>query len=327
MTIKGAVKWGPGTPVLLVILLFLTGWVLGEYGASANDVKAEFIWMSPMAGDGGSFGGDDGLGGYMPLAVAVPDSAAPGATLLAWVHANHMGVPIRYSDAAGQTLTPPTGYSVPGFPGQSQTSGLGGADLYYNRYRDYDPTTGRYIQADPIGLEGGPSPYSYALNSPLKYSDPKGLCFWDGCIVEGIVIGAVVGAGSDLAIQAATNWWQGNDVFDANCYDWGQVGAGFNAARAGGRVATGAVEEFDDLLRVAQRQYPNKAGNIEIHHIEPIYLGGAKNGATAPLDAAYHQMITNAFRREHPYGIGQPSAERVREIMDIIYHEFPLPPL
>ena len=67
-------------------------------------------------------------------------------------------------------LNMPTDYSVPGFPGQSLTV----ADLYYNRYRDYDPATGRYIQADPIGLNGGPSPYSYAMNNPLRYTDPTG---------------------------------------------------------------------------------------------------------------------------------------------------------
>ena len=26
---------------------------------------------------------------------------------------------------------------------------------HYSYYRDYDPTTGRYIQPDPIGLAGG----------------------------------------------------------------------------------------------------------------------------------------------------------------------------
>jgi YD repeat-containing protein len=46
---------------------FLTapdGRMMGEYGASATDVKAEFIWLSPEVGDTGPFGGDDGLGGY-----------------------------------------------------------------------------------------------------------------------------------------------------------------------------------------------------------------------------------------------------------------------
>jgi RHS repeat-associated protein len=140
------------------------GRVLGEYGASASDVKAEFIWLNPQVGDAGTFGGDDGLGGYMPLAVVTT-----GGTLT-WVHANHMGVPALYTNSTGTAITAPTGYTAPGFPGQSRTL----ADLYYNRYRDYDPTTGRYIQADPIGLAGGASPYSYAMNNPLRYTDPTG---------------------------------------------------------------------------------------------------------------------------------------------------------
>jgi RHS repeat-associated protein len=141
-----------------------------QYGSTAADVRAEFIWLSPEVGDSGKFGGDDGLGGYMPLAVATPTATA-GTTQLSWVHASHMGVPIRYSDASGATLAAPTGYSVPGFPGQSQTT----ADLYYNKYRDYDASTGRYVQADPIGLAGGASPYSYAMNNPMRYTDPEGL--------------------------------------------------------------------------------------------------------------------------------------------------------
>jgi RHS repeat-associated protein len=62
-------------------------------------------------------------------------------------------------------------YFLPGYPGQSRTL----ADLYYNRYRDYDSSTGRYIQADPIGLGGDVNPYSYAENNPVTGIDPLGL--------------------------------------------------------------------------------------------------------------------------------------------------------
>lgn len=57
-------------------------------------------------------------------------------------------------------------------PGQfnDQESGI-----HYNYYRDYNPQTGRYLQSDPIGLIAGPNTYSYVLNMPLNYSDPKGL--------------------------------------------------------------------------------------------------------------------------------------------------------
>ncbi len=40
--------------------------------------------------------------------------------------------------------------------------------------RDYDPTTGRYIQTDPLGLGDGASVYGYARQNPGRYVDPRG---------------------------------------------------------------------------------------------------------------------------------------------------------
>ena len=46
--------------------------------------------------------------------------------------------------------------------------------LHQNWMRDYDPTTGRYLQADPLGLVDGASVYGYARQSPLRNVDPRG---------------------------------------------------------------------------------------------------------------------------------------------------------
>jgi RHS repeat-associated protein len=156
--------------------------VLGEYGASATNVIAEIIWLSPEAdNDNQPFGGDDGVGGYAPLAVV-------NGTTLSWVYGSHLGVPLVYTSSTGASVATPN-YTLPGFPGQLRTL----ADLFYNRYRDYDPSTGRYIQADPIGLDGDPNPYAYAMNNPVGYADPDGLNA--AAVRDAVVVGELIGDG------------------------------------------------------------------------------------------------------------------------------------
>ena len=92
------------------------------------------------------------------------------------------------------------------------------------------------------------------------------------------------------------------------------------------RAARGAVKYSDNLVKAAQQAYPKLAGKTQLHHITPKYLGGAKNGPLVPLDAAYHQQITNAFRTLHPYNLPKPSPVRLQEIMREVYSKYPLPP-
>jgi RHS repeat-associated protein len=110
---------------------------------------------------------------------------------------------------------------------------------HYNWHRHYDPTTGRYIASDPIGLKGGLDTYLYANGNPVGYVDP------DGQIPLPLItgsIGAVTGFVGSIAgqlISNGANW---------GCINWK------NAFIAGGVGAvSGAFAPFfaTNLLRAA----------------------------------------------------------------------------
>ncbi len=68
------------------------------------------------------------------------------------------------------------------FPGQYYDQET---NLSYNYFRDYEPSTGRYVESDPIGLRGGINTYGYVGGNPLQLVDPRGLDFWIEGSVEG----------------------------------------------------------------------------------------------------------------------------------------------
>lgn len=71
--------------------------------------------------------------------------------------------------------------------------------LHYNWRRYYEPSTGRYITIDPIGLSGGQNLYAYVNHDPINALDPTG-----ECALVGAAIGAVTGGFIDGAIALAS---------------------------------------------------------------------------------------------------------------------------
>ncbi|MCJ0873264.1 putative T7SS-secreted protein [Streptomyces sp. AP-93] len=64
-----------------------------------------------------------------------------------------------------------TAYTPFRFPGQYFDPETG---LHYNRFRYYDPESGRYASPDPLGITPAPNPVAYVGN-PHRRSDPLGL--------------------------------------------------------------------------------------------------------------------------------------------------------
>jgi len=58
------------------------------------------------------------------------------------------------------------------FPGQYEDEETG---LHYNCHRYYDPSMGRYLRPDPVGLNGGVNSFVYANLNPIIFSDFRGL--------------------------------------------------------------------------------------------------------------------------------------------------------
>jgi RHS repeat-associated protein len=87
-----------------------------------------------------------------------------GRIAVQYVHADHLGTPTLLTNQFGQVVADieatPFGETYIDyaevthnrrFPGQYKDEETG---LHYNYFRDYDPSLGRYIQSDPIGLIG-----------------------------------------------------------------------------------------------------------------------------------------------------------------------------
>jgi RHS repeat-associated protein len=102
-----------------------------------------------------------------------------------FVASNHLGAVEAVTDDAGEVVwraqLDPYGlahveqrgrfHQPLRFPGHYHDDETG---LHYNRFRYYDPKLGRYLESDPIGIDGGINLYAYSTN-PLRDVDLRGL--------------------------------------------------------------------------------------------------------------------------------------------------------
>ena len=151
------------------------GRLIGEYDQAGNLIQ-ETVWL------------DD-----LPIATLRPTgSGTPTPIAVYYVHADHLGSPRAITRPADDAIVwrwdnaEPFGANAANenpsglgnfrydlrFPGQQYDPETG---TNYNYFRDYDPTVGRYLQSDPIGLEGGIGSYVYADESPVSLIDSFGL--------------------------------------------------------------------------------------------------------------------------------------------------------
>ena len=127
----------------------------------------------------------DGLWGTNPVWIKTTKQGETQPSYFYTVN-DHLGTPQQAIDAQGQVVwrmqatafgeTTVDAKSVIEnplrFPGQFYDAET---QTHYNYFRDYESQTGRYVQSDPIGLEGGINYFGYVDQRPLIKSDSLGL--------------------------------------------------------------------------------------------------------------------------------------------------------
>lgn len=126
-------------------------------------------------------------------------STANGASPYHYLHTDHLERPLAATGEAGnptwQALSESFGQTLIEqgsatqinlrLPGQYWDAETG---THYNQQRDYDPSKGRYIQSDPLGLYDGVNTFAYGYGNPIENTDPTGeavpVFLYAKCVIE-----------------------------------------------------------------------------------------------------------------------------------------------
>jgi RHS repeat-associated protein len=191
------------------------------------------------------------------------------------------------------------------FSGQWEDDETG---LYYNWHRYYGPTTGRYYQPDPIGLDGRAALYLYGGANPVGNIDPFGLYSWSEFGYD--LAQAAVGFGDDISF-GITRWirsteWYGGDRFTDECSGSYKIGEwlGVIVSSFGGT----SIGRGISLARMARyTKYGSRAAGIEFSHWIPVRyfekVGLKRYAGQTIWNGNYVSRYTHSWHDPLRYGI------------------------
>jgi RHS repeat-associated protein len=160
------------------------------------------------------------------------------------------------------------------FTGHQYDSATG---LIYARSRYYDPSIGRFVSQDP---EPAANPYTYAVNSPLQFTDPTGRS-----------------ATTERITVECKSTWNAAQMADALV----KLKAYKGAARRGQLIVThGPRPASAGAAQAAFRKAKNLGSGMDADHIIELVLGGAVDalqGIDSSVNRSFGAQIGNALRK------------------------------
>ncbi len=182
-----------------------------------------------------------------------------------YYHADMIGTTRHMTDSNGNEVEPAV-YTAFGekISGSAQRYGYAGAFGYQTHddfpflhvgHRYYDPATGRFLQRDPIGIDGGTNVYEYVRSLPTQLVDLFGLnaaaCFYE--IISRAHDAATATLGIPLAYAGAAIADAVTTVFGVPFYSDYKTGDITRAVHE-------EIQEFLEREREKHRVHPKNGG-------------------------------------------------------------------